>query len=156
MERGVYTLLADIIKYLPSPDQRSATGMNVLTQELFEANYNFAKAKTAYVFKTIMDPFIGKYSLFKVMSGVIKSDDNLYDQVKGQEIRISKLYVMKGSKAEEVEELHAGRCGCPQQGAGLADLHDTFDQGNAGSLSGDRNFHAILCNALFCGRCQGG
>lgn len=78
--------------------------MNVLTQELFEANYNFAKAKTAYVFKTIMDPFIGKYSLFKVMSGVIKSDDNLYDQVKGQEIRISKLYVMKGSKAEEVEE----------------------------------------------------
>lgn len=40
MERGMYTLLADIIKYLPSPDQRSATGMNVLTQELFEANYN--------------------------------------------------------------------------------------------------------------------
>ena len=105
MERGMYTLLADIIKYLPSPDQRSATGMNVLTQELFEANYNFAKAKTAYVFKTIMDPFIGKYSLFKVMSGVIKSDDNLYDPVKGQEIRISKLYVMKGSKAEEVGAL---------------------------------------------------
>ena len=119
MERGVYTLLADIIKYLPSPDQRSATGMNVLTQELFEANYNFAKAKTAYVFKTIMDPFIGKYSLFKVMSGVIKSDDNLYDQVKGQEIRISKLYVMKGSKAEEVEELHAGDVGALSKVSGL-------------------------------------
>lgn len=119
MERGMYTLLADIIKYLPSPDQRSATGMNVLTQELFEANYNFAKAKTAYVFKTIMDPFIGKYSLFKVMSGVIKSDDNLYDQVKGQEIRISKLYVMKGSKAEEVEELHAGDVGALSKVSGL-------------------------------------
>ena len=119
MERGMYTLLADIIKYLPSPDQRSATGMNVLTQELFEANYNFAKAKTAYVFKTIMDPFIGKYSLFKVMSGVIKSDDNLYDPVKGQEIRISKLYVMKGSKAEEVEELHAGDVGALSKVSGL-------------------------------------
>lgn len=119
MERGMYTLLADIIKYLPSPDQRSATGMNVLTQELFEANYNFVKAKTAYVFKTIMDPFIGKYSLFKVMSGVIKSDDNLYDQVKGQEIRISKLYVMKGSKAEEVEELHAGDVGALSKVSGL-------------------------------------
>lgn len=119
MERGMYTLLADIIKYLPSPDQRSATGMNVLTQELFEANYNFAKAKTAYVFKTIMDPFIGKYSLFKVMSGVIKSDDNLYDQVKGQEIRISKLYVMKGSKTEEVEELHAGDVGALSKVSGL-------------------------------------
>ena len=119
MERGMYTLLADIIKYLPSPDQRSATGMNVLTQELFEANYNFAKAKTAYVFKTIMDPFIGKHSLFKVMSGVIKSDDNLYDPVKGQEIRISKLYVMKGSKAEEVEELHAGDVGALSKVSGL-------------------------------------
>ena len=119
MERGMYTLLADIIKYLPSPDQRSATGMNVLTQELFEANYNFAKAKTAYIFKTIMDPFIGKYSLFKVMSGVIKSDDNLYDPVKGQEIRISKLYVMKGSKAEEVEELHAGDVGALSKVSGL-------------------------------------
>lgn len=119
MERGMYTLLADIIKYLPSPDQRSAIGMNVLTQELFEANYNFAKAKTAYVFKTIMDPFIGKYSLFKVMSGVIKSDDNLYDPVKGQEIRISKLYVMKGSKAEEVEELHAGDVGALSKVSGL-------------------------------------
>ena len=119
MERGMYTLLADIIKYLPSPDQRSATGMNVLTQELFEANYNFAKAKTAYVFKTVVDPFIGKYSLFKVMSGVIKSDDNLYDQVKGQEIRISKLYVMKGSKAEEVEELHAGDVGALSKVSGL-------------------------------------
>ena len=119
MERGMYTLLADIIKYLPSPDQRSATGMNVLTQELFEANYNFAKAKTAYVFKTIMDPFIGKYSLFKVMSGVIKSDDNLYDPVKGQEIRISKLYVMEESKAEEVEELHAGDVGALSKVSGM-------------------------------------
>ena len=119
MERGMYTLLADIIKYLPSPDQRSATGMNVLTQELFEANYNFAKAKTAYVFKTIMDPFIGKYSLFKAMSGVIKSDDNLYDPVKGQEIRISKLYVMEESKAEEVEELHAGDVGALSKVSGM-------------------------------------
>lgn len=156
MERGVYTLLADIIKYLPSPDQRSATGMNVLTQELFEANYNFAKAKTAYVFKTIMDPFIGKYSLFKVMSGVIKSDDNLYDQVKGQEIRISKLYVMKGSKAEEVEELHAGDVGALSKVPGLQTSTTLSTKATPGSLSGDRNFHAILCNALFCGRCQGG
>ena len=120
LERGMYTLLADIIKYLPSPDQRSAVGMNPLTQELFEANYNFAKAKSAYVFKTIMDPFIGKYSLFKVMSGVIKADDVLYDYANTQEIRISKLYVMNGAKAEEVEELHAGDIGALSKVAGLA------------------------------------
>ena len=91
-----------------------------MTQELFEAKYNFAKAKSAYVFKTIMDPFIGKYSLFKVMSGVIKADDVLYDYAKTQEIRISKLYVMNGAKAEEVEELHAGDIGALSKVAGLA------------------------------------
>ena len=38
-------------------------------------NYDFAKSKSAYVWKTIVDPFLGKYSLIKVASGVIKSDD---------------------------------------------------------------------------------
>lgn len=121
--RGMYTLLADIIKYLPSPDQRaeqqSLMGLNAMTKEPFEANYNFAKAKSAYVFKTIVDPFIGKYSLFKVMSGVIKADDMLYDYEKEQEIRVSKLYVLKETKAEEVPELHAGDIGALSKVAGL-------------------------------------
>ena len=47
------------------------------TNEIFEANYDFAKAKSAYVWKSIVDPFLGKYSLIKVCSGVIKSDDTL-------------------------------------------------------------------------------
>ena len=44
-----------------------------------KADYDFAKAKSAYVFKTMVDPFIGKYSLIKVCSGVIKADDVLYN-----------------------------------------------------------------------------
>ena len=111
LARGVYTLLVDIVKYLPSPEKRSCTGINAKTNEVFAADYDFAKAKSAYVFKTIVDPFIGKYSLIKVNSGVLKSDDVLYNYHKDVEEKIGKLYVMHGNKAEEVKELHAGDLG---------------------------------------------
>ena len=111
LARGVYTLLVDIVKYLPSPEKRSCTGINAKTNEVYQADYDFSKPKSAYVFKTIVDPFIGKYSLIKVNSGVLKTDDVLYNQHRDSEGKIGKLYVMCGSKAEEVKELHAGDIG---------------------------------------------
>ena len=114
LARGVYTLMADIIKYLPSPDKRKCAGIHTTSNEVFEANYDFAKPKSAYVFKTIVDPYIGKYSLIKVNSGVIKTDDVLYNYHRDTEEKVGKLYVMKGNKAEEVSELHAGDIGAWQ------------------------------------------
>lgn len=111
LARGMYTLMVDIVKYLPSPEKRECTGINAKTNEVYPANYDFAKPKSAYVFKTIVDPFIGKYSLIKVNSGVIKPDDVLFNQHKDVEEKIGKLYVMRGNKAEEVPELHAGDFG---------------------------------------------
>ncbi len=109
--QGTYTLLDDIIKYLPSPENKQIAGFNMKTNEVFEANYDFSKAKSAYVFKTIVDPFIGKYSLIKVCSGVFKSDDVIYNKDKDVEEKVSKLYVLQGSKPIEVSELHAGDIG---------------------------------------------
>ncbi|MCR5651954.1 MAG: elongation factor G [Lachnospiraceae bacterium] len=110
-EKGVYTLLDDIVKYLPSPQGRKFAGINTKTSEVFEADYDFSKAKSAFVFKTIIDPFIGKYSLIKVASGVIKAGDVLYNDTADAEVKISKLYTMCGSKASEIAELHAGDIG---------------------------------------------
>ncbi len=109
--QGVYTLLDDIVKYFPSPENREIAGINLKTNEIFQANYDFAKAKSAYIFKTIVDPFIGKYSLIKVCSGVFKSDDVIYNHDKDIEEKISKLYVLQGNKPIEVKELHAGDIG---------------------------------------------
>lgn len=111
LAQGMYTLLDDIIKYLPNPDKRVCTGINVKNNEVYNADYDFAKPKSAYVFKTIADPFIGKYSLIKVNSGVLKPDDVLYNHHKDADEKIGKLYVMNGSKPEEVKELHAGDIG---------------------------------------------
>ena len=109
--QGIMILLDDIISYFPSPADTKIAGVNTKTNEIFEADYNFAKAKSAFIFKTIVDPFIGKYSMIKVASGVIKSDDTLYDVENDSEFRVSKLYVFEGSKPVEVKELMAGDIG---------------------------------------------
>ncbi len=108
---GVANLMSDIVRYFPSPDKRECAGINRKTNELFVANYDFAKAKTAFVFKTMVDPFIGKYSFVKVCSGVLKGDDILYNVDADAEEKPGKLYTMMGNKPVEVLELHAGDIG---------------------------------------------
>lgn len=109
--QGVYTLLDDIVKYMPSPENRKVAGINMKTNEIYNADYDFSKAKSAYIWKTMVDPFIGKYSLIKVNSGVLKTDDVIYNVDRDIEEKIGKLYVMQGNKPIEVPELHAGDLG---------------------------------------------
>ena len=109
--QGVANLLSDIVRFFPSPDSRSCAGINKKTNEIFEADYDFAKAKSAYVFKTMVDPFIGKYSFVKVCSGVLKGDDTLYNGESDAEAKLGKIYTMVGNKPTEVSELFAGDIG---------------------------------------------
>ena len=109
--RGVANLLDDIVSFFPDPSMRKISGTDQKTNEEFAADYDDSKVKSAYVWKTIADPFLGKYSLIKVCSGVIKGDDTLYNVEKGEEERLNKLYVMEGSKPQEVPELHSGDIG---------------------------------------------
>ncbi len=109
--QGVYTLIDDIIKYMPSPENREVAGINMKTSDIYHADYDFSKAKSAYIWKTIVDPFIGKYSLIKVNSGVLKSDDMIYNVDRDIEEKVGKLYVLQGNKPIEVSELHAGDIG---------------------------------------------
>ena len=127
--RGVYTLLDDIIKYMPSAESRKMNGINLKTGEIFEANFDFAKAKSALIFKTIVDPFIGRYSLIKVRSGVFKADDVVYDNALDSELKLGKLYIMQGNKTTEVSELHAGDLGAVAK-LGEARTGDTLSTKN--------------------------
>src|SRR5271168_4454553 len=73
-----------------------------------------------YVYKTMSDPFTGRISFFKVISGVVKTDVCVENYTrKGQE-KLSHLSVMQGRKAVEVAELHAGDLGA------VAKLRETF------------------------------
>lgn len=109
--QGVANLLSDIVRFFPSPEYRECVGINRKTNEIFEANYDFAQAKSAYVFKTMVDPFIGKYSFVKVCSGVLKGDDVLYNPESESEAKLGKIYTLSGNKPMEVSELFAGDIG---------------------------------------------
>lgn len=111
MLHGTVNLLNDIVKYLPSPDKRTIAGVRVKSGEEFTADFDATKPFSAYIFKTIVDPFIGKYSLIKVCSGVLKSSDTVYNSNKDMEERLNKLYVLQGAKPIEVKELRAGDIG---------------------------------------------
>ncbi len=109
--QGVANLLSDIVRFFPSPDCRECAGINRKTNEIYEADYDFAKAKSAYVFKTMVDPFIGKYSFVKVCSGVLKGEDVLYNTESETDEKLGKIYTMVGNKPVEVSELFAGDIG---------------------------------------------
>ena len=109
--QGVANLLSDIVRFFPSPDFRECAGINRKTNEIYAADYDFAKTKSAYVFKTMVDPFIGKYSFIKVCSGVLKGDDVLYNADTDSEAKLGKIYTMIGNKPVEVSELFAGDIG---------------------------------------------
>ncbi len=108
---GVAALIDVMVNYLPSPAVRKLSGVNTKTEESFDADYDSSKPKSVFVWKTLIDPFIGRYSLIKVASGVITGDDSLYNEDKNSEDRVGKTYIMQGSKPVEVKELCAGDIG---------------------------------------------
>ena len=148
LARGMYTLMVDIVKYLPSPEKRECTGINAKTNEVYPANYDFAKPKSAYVFKTIVDPFIGKYSLIKVNSGVLKADDVLYNQHKDVEEKIGKLYVLRGNKPEEVTEPACGRYRSIGKTFKSHNNRYFIDKSKSDPVYSDTNLHTIYMHEI--------
>lgn len=109
--QGITMLLEAIGKYFPDPSKLKISGRNLKTNENFEANYNEDLPFSGKVFKTIADPFIGKFSIIKVCSGVLRSDATIYNAEKETEEKISRLYILRGKEQIEVKELRAGDIG---------------------------------------------
>ena len=109
--QGFNALLNAIDRYFPAPDYFECVGVDVSTGERFTAKYNDDVSLSARVFKTVVDPFIGKYSLMKVCTGTLKADSTIYNVNKDAEEKVAKLYVLRGKDAIEVSELKAGDIG---------------------------------------------
>ena len=109
--QGLNMLMLAIKKYFPSPDQTVLHGKDITTGELLSLSYDVDKHVSVKVFKTLVDPFIGKYSLIKVCTGTLKGDTTLYDIDQDSEEKVGKVYVLRGKEAIEVPELQAGDIG---------------------------------------------
>ena len=76
-----------------------------------KVTHDAAKENALFVFKTIADPFVGKLSYFKVISGKITGDMKLKNTRTGEEERLSKVMWLKGGKQEDASEITAGDIG---------------------------------------------
>src|SRR5690606_20380742 len=66
---------------------------------------------SARVFKTVIDPYLGKVSMMRVLSGTLRAGDALVDATSGAELRTAHLYAPNGKDLGEVKELGAGMIG---------------------------------------------
>lgn len=112
--------LLDFLKvYAPSPVERealaihhSSNGTGSHAEAETETRKIDDKEPTAlYIYKTMVDPFAGRISFFKVLSGCLKNDTPVENYARGETERMVHLSVMQGRQLIEVSELHAGDLG---------------------------------------------
>lgn len=116
---GIEQLLNGIIWLVPSADEKSEIAVDV-DGEPVELSVNSNGAASAIVFKTVADPFVGKLSYFKVISGKVSADIPLINMRTGENERITKVFVPKGKKQEEVPYVGAGDIGAVAKLSGTA------------------------------------
>ncbi len=112
-EMGIEGLIETCVEFLPSPmrDHITMIGRDPRTEKEHNVDYDSRRPFSAYVFKTIVDPFLGRYSLVKVTSGVLKADSVVFNYEKDTEEKLSRIYVLRGKEAIEMPELKAGDIG---------------------------------------------
>ena len=108
---GLDLLLEVITKYMPSPDHKAANIGFRVTDDYEEFEVSEDSPFSAVVFKTIADPFLGKISIFKVLSGAIKKDQNFYDISKEKELKASNIFYLRGKEQFKTERIVAGDIG---------------------------------------------
>lgn len=123
--QGFKSLLRAIDKYFPSPDFRTEDGIDVSTGEHFTANANPNVTLSVKVWKTMVDPFIGKYSFVKVCTGTLDSDTGIYNVLKEQEEKTGKIYTLRGKDLIELPKLVAGDIGALAK-LNITDTGDTL------------------------------
>jgi elongation factor G len=108
---GSKLLLEAIIKYLPSPIERERK--KAIDQKSGEAVFidPLDSEFRAFVFKTFIDPFAGKLTYFRIYSGEITSDSEIYNVNKGETEKINQLYLLQGKNFIKVDKLIAGQIG---------------------------------------------
>nr|HPN60626.1 elongation factor G [Bacilli bacterium] len=109
---GVSSLLDMIIDYLPAPDALPAKlGFDPKSKEEVKREISVNAPLSGMVFKTIIDPFVGTVTLFKVSSGVIRSGQEVYIGEIDTTVKISQLFVMRGKNQINVDAVWAGDIG---------------------------------------------
>ena len=128
---GSDLILNFVSENLPAPPERDGVVATVDGKEASRKVVENGQAPSAFVFKTTADPFAGRITYFKVMSGVVKNDANLQNVTRSAIERLSHLSSPPGKTLQPVTELHAGDLGA------VAKLKDTL----TGDTLADKGFN---------------
>jgi elongation factor G len=115
---GMQPLLDAIVSYVPSPAEREFAGLDAAGGETTVKASDTAPY-AAFVWKTIADPFAGRITMLRVVSGSLKSDANVHNNTRDTSERFGHLLVLQGKTQTHVPELKAGDLGA------VAKLKDT-------------------------------
>ncbi len=110
MLSAIDMFLYAVKNYSPSPADKIAYALDK-NGEKVEVACDANAPALIRVFKTVADPFVGKLSYFRVLSGKISSDATLVNSTNGQQEKIGKLVYIKGKKQEDVKTITAGDIG---------------------------------------------
>jgi elongation factor G len=109
---GTRQILNGICSYLPSPEEKDAIlAKNISTGDQEEIKPNSESPLAGLVFKTTADPYVGKLSYFRIYSGVISSNSQVWNANKNSMERISQLFTMLGKNQQTVPQVTAGDIG---------------------------------------------
>ncbi|HHV46369.1 MAG TPA: elongation factor G [Tissierellia bacterium] len=128
---GMDVLLNFIKNYMPNPAEIGSV-VGYKDEEKVERKLDAKEPFSALVFKTIVDPFVGKLSIFKVLSGKITKDQEIYNSSKDENEKLGGLFVLRGKNQIEVSEIVAGDIGATsklqytQTGNTLCDKFNTI------------------------------
>src|SRR5947207_1814091 len=115
---GIQPLLDAIVTYIPSPAERDFPALTG-SDEPAAIKASDTAPYTAFVWKTIADPFAGRITMLRVVAGTLKQDSNVHNQTRESAERFGHLLVLQGKTQTQVPELKAGDLGA------VAKLKDT-------------------------------
>jgi elongation factor G len=122
---GIQPLLDAVVAYLPSPADRPFKALDKSGTEVQMTADDKAPA-SAFVWKTIADPFAGRISMFRVVTGALKSDTTVHNRTKDVSERLGTLQLLQGKTPSPVPEIKAGDLGA------VAKLKDTLTNNTIG------------------------
>src|SRR5207244_912157 len=108
---GLQALLDAIVRYLPSPADEGPTRAIDKSGATVEVPPDPNGPLLARVFKTAADPFVGRLTYLRVLSGTLKSQGHAWNSTRGEDERIGQLLLLHGKEQEPIGELRAGEIG---------------------------------------------
>jgi elongation factor G len=116
---GIQPLLDAIIAYVQSPAERPFTAAAAKGDDEVNVDASDSASVAAFVWKTVADPFAGRITLFRVVSGALKSDSSVNNVTRETSERLGHLVLLQGKTQTQVPEIKAGDLGA------VAKLKDT-------------------------------